>query len=485
MRRPTITLLAAALLVCARAATATVPSPTIEGPISSPGSAFVQATSFALGPLGYAQAEYFVSGTATAYTNVGALGADGRWTVAPASTAPYKTRIVVNRPTDPKRFNGTVVVEWLNVSSGFDAAPDWILGHTELMREGYAWVGVSAQLVGVEGGGGLLGLPDLALKLVNPARYGSLHHPGDSFSYDIFSQVGQALRHPAGIAPLGGLVPKRMIAAGESQSAFRMTTYVDAIHPLVHVYDGFLVHSRGGLGAALSESPQPDIQVPGTAPIRTDIDVPVLTLETETDLTLLGFLPARQPDARNIRLWEVAGASHADTYVVLQGASDKGDSPAIVAPLVTAAPLPPLVVCAEPINAGPHHFVVNAAFAALNRWVRRGTPPRSAPRLEVSAGPPVAIAVDAHGVAKGGIRTPQVDVPIARFTGEQGGSLLCRLLGTTTPFDDATLASLYPTRRAFLSRYIRALKHAVRAGWVLRPDARLMRQWALGAGIGG
>ena len=44
-----------------------------------------------------------------------------------------------------KKFNGTVVVEWLNVSGGVDAAPDWTFAHTELIREGYAWVGVSAQ----------------------------------------------------------------------------------------------------------------------------------------------------------------------------------------------------------------------------------------------------------------------------------------------------------------------------------------------------
>ena len=28
-----------------------------------------------------------------------------------------------------------------------------------------------------------------------------------------------------------------------------MVTYIDAIHPLAHVYDGYLVHSRGSGGA--------------------------------------------------------------------------------------------------------------------------------------------------------------------------------------------------------------------------------------------
>ena len=64
--------------------------------------------------------------------------------------AQYTTRAVVMRPIDPHRFNGTVVVEWLNVSGGADAGPDWILAHNELIREGFAWVGVSAQKVGVD-----------------------------------------------------------------------------------------------------------------------------------------------------------------------------------------------------------------------------------------------------------------------------------------------------------------------------------------------
>jgi hypothetical protein len=159
-----------------------------------------------------------MTGTAQAYANVGELGEDGEWAATLAGiTAAYKTRILVYRPIDSQQFNGTVIVEWFNVSGGLDAAPDWTSIHTELIREGYAWVGVSAQRVGIEGGGGPF---NLSLKAVDSARYGSLKHPGDSFSYDIFSQAAQAVLDPQGIDPLGGLRPARMIAVGESQSAF-------------------------------------------------------------------------------------------------------------------------------------------------------------------------------------------------------------------------------------------------------------------------
>ena len=472
------------LIVVARVG-AQVPSPTIEGPITSPGGAFLPATTLDLASVGYRQEEYFVSGTASAYVNTAPLDLDGVWPVTPGETATYKTRIVVYRPVDPRKFSGTVFVEWLNVSGGVDSAPDWILGHVEAIRRGHAWVGVSAQFVGVEGGGGLLPIVDLGLKKVSPARYGSLHHPGDSFSYDMFSQAGMAVRQPAGTRPLGELAVERVIAVGESQSAFRLVTYIDAVHPLARVYDGYFVHSRGAFGAALSQAPQPDIPVPGAAKIRADVGVPVLTFETETDLTFLGYFSARQDDAKNFRLWEVAGTAHADTYTTVAGAGDVGTSPDVVDLIVTNEPVPGIIVCDVPINSGPQHFVVNAALAALNRWVRSGKPPKSMPRLHVSAGPPVAIQKDEHGNALGGLRTPQVDVPIATFTGEQEGRIICRLFGTTMPFDGAQLASLYPSHKAFVWAYKKALRRSVRAGWILQPDAKIMKEWAAGASVGG
>jgi hypothetical protein len=469
-------------LAAAMRASAAVPSPTLEGPITSPGSAFIASTSFDLSEVGYTQQEYFISGTATAYISASLLTPDGKWTVTPGSTAPYKTRILVYRPINPQKFKGTVVVEWLNVSGGVDAAPDWVTAHTELIREGAAWVGVSAQVVGVEGGPSILGL--VGSRSGEPCALGS--HPSTTPA-NIFSQTGQALRQPSGAGPLGDLRVKRLIAAGESQSASRLVTYIDAVHPVAGVYQGFLVHSRGGggpaLGAALSEAPQPVVGVPLPTFTRDDIDVPVLTVETETDLILLQYFLARQDDGPHFRLWEMAGTSHADTYTV-GGTTDLGRSPDVVALTVTTSPIAG-TTCDMPINSGPQHFIVNAAFAALDRWVARGKPPRPAPRLDASAGPPITIARDASGNAIGGIRKPQVDVPIDTFTGLQSGSIFCLLFGTTTPFDAARLASLYPTHRAFVFSYRKAVSQAVKSGHILQPDAKLMRRWADGSDIGG
>jgi hypothetical protein len=256
-------------------------------------------TSFDLASVGYTQQEFFVEGTADAYSPAAgtALATDGRWTVQPSSQAAYKTRIVVDRPTRSRDFNGTVVVEWLNVTGGADASPDWIHMHDELIRRGYAWVGVSAQAVGLNA----LKLPaNGSPAFGDPVRYGSLTHPGDSYSYDMFSQAGQAVRDSTRTV-LGGLHLRHLLGVGESQSAGRLVTYIDAVHPLVHVYDGFLVHSRGAAGAPLAQAPLTTVATPNPTLIRDDLHAPVLQFETETDLLGLGFVAARQPDTRRIR----------------------------------------------------------------------------------------------------------------------------------------------------------------------------------------
>jgi Alpha/beta hydrolase domain len=444
------------------------PDPAVTGPVTGgKGTPSLSATSFDLSSVGYVEEEYFVAGTATAYTAATPLPSDGRWSATPAATAPYRTRIVVFRPERAERFNGTVVVEWLNVSAGFDSAPDWINAHLALIRGGFAWVGVSAQVLGVQGGGPGIGGFSSPLKSADSARYAPLSHPGDSFSYDIYSQVGRLVRSPGAVDPLGGLNVRRVIGVGESQSAFRLVTYVDAVQPLAHVYDGFLIHSRSNSAAALSQAPQPSVPAPDPTFVRDDLDVPVLTFETETDLEGLHFIAARQPDTSRFRLWEVAGTAHADAYT-LAGSADAGDGSAEVA-LVAEPPTTGILNCATPINSGPQFAVLNAAMVRLDRWVRTGKPPPRAPRLRTDG---ASIVRDPRGNALGGIRTPIVDAPVAALSGSgQTGSSFCFLFGTTRPFDRATLASLYPSHRAYVTRFRRSAARAVRAGFLLAPEA--------------
>jgi Alpha/beta hydrolase domain len=454
----------------ATGAGATVPGPDVTPATGGAGVPVVPGlTAFDPAVVGYQESEVFLSGTARAYQPTGAFGTDGRLGVAAASTAPYITRAVVMRPIDPRRFNGTVVVEWLNVSGGADAGPDWILAHNQLVRDGMVWVGVSAQKVGVD-----------ALRSDDPlrgdaVRYARLSHPGDSYSYDIFSQAGQALRDDDG-AILGGLTARHLLAVGESQSAGRMVTYNDAVHPLAEVYDGFLVHSRSAGGAPVSQSPQPNVPVPTPLPLRVDLAVPVLVFQTETDVAGSN-LNARQPDTDRYRLWEVAGTAHFDFYGLSIGRTDTGDGQGgeqILASMLNPTNQPnPNFTCTSPINTGPAHYVLDAAFHRLDQWVTRDVPPPAAPRLETTGVSPVVFATDANGNVLGGIRTPAVDAPVAALSGlGQSGNQFCFLFGTTRPLTPALLDALYPSHGRFVAASSRATLSATLAGFVVPADAR-------------
>jgi Alpha/beta hydrolase domain len=372
--------------------------------------------------------------------------------------------VVVNRPASKRKFNGTVVVEWLNVSGGADASPDWMHTHVELIRRGYAWVGVSAQAVGLNA---LKGAPP---PQGDAARYGSLVHPGDSYSFDMFSQAGQVILDEAELV-LGGLRPRRLIAAGESQSAGRLTTYIDAVHPRAQVYDGFLVHSRGAAGAPLSQAPLPVVPTPVPTLIRDDLDVPVLVLNTETDV---GSLQARQPDSARYRLWEVAGTAHFDQYGLLTGATDTGERASVAEwfdTMLNPTSQPnPGFTCATPINTGPQTFVLRSALHHLDRWITRGTPAPTAPRLQTVSISPIEYALDANGNVLGGVRTPAVDAPVARLSGlGQTGTQFCSLFGTTMPYTPEQLTALYGTHGRFVAAWTRSTVRAFVNGF-LRPE---------------
>ena len=436
---------------------------------------------FDLAKLGYVTSEYFMSGTATAYRAAGTLGANGRWRVVPAGSAPFATRLVVVRPADAARFNGTVVVEWLNVTAGQDASPDWNAAHREMIRSGYAYVAVSAQKVGIDGGS-VLGLMGVPLKKSNPTRYAALSHPGDAYSFDIYSQAGRLLRSASGAALLGGLKAQRYIAAGESQSAVFMTTYVNAVDPVAKVYDGFLIHSRFGSAAALDNPGVAGGQgVPKHVQLRADLRVPVLTLITETDLMgarLSGYYGARAPDTRLSRTWEVPGTAHADNYTFNVGMMDSGSAPLDK----MAAGLEPMsnvlgMKMAKAINNAPqHHYVLQAALANLDRWLRTGRAPAKAALMQVKPGVKAddapSFVADANGNTLGGVRTPWVDVPVARLSGiGNTGGPLAFLAGVCEPFDAATLARLYPGGKAeYLKKFSVALASAIDAGFILPAD---------------
>ena len=420
--------------------------------------------------IGYAQHEFAAVGTAASYKATTALTQDGQWQFAPDTTAAYRTRVVVRAPATAAAFHGTVIVEWLNVSGGLDADPEWTTTSEEIVRAGDAWVGVSAQRIGVEGGPVLVKVSQVpgaeqqgrGLKAIDPARYGSLQHPGDGYAFDIFSQVARAIRSGAG---LNGLPVQRVIAAGESQSAIALVTYINGVQPLTHAFDGFFVHSRGAAGLPLvGPGEYADLagSIGGTpSAFRSDQDAPVLDIQTESDVT--GFLDsyaARQPDSDRFRLWEVAGTAHADAHLL--------------------GPIGGAIDCGVPINNGAMHIVAKAALRALAKWITTGEAPVTAPRLDVTSDKSPQITRDEDGIAQGGVRTPPVDAPVAALSGAPGPnpSTICLLLGSTVPLSDVRLAQLYPSRAEYLRQYEATADATIGAGFALPEDRAALLAFA-------
>ena len=428
---------------------AQVPNPTVVGPIAEnvppgdPSHDYIFFTSEIIDDFGYVEEEFFIEGTANQYDtpplSTGTVISSGH---------PYRTRIVVRRPEKAQRFNGTVILEWQNVTAGYDIDASWVGGNAEhFMREGYVWVGVSAQRVGVHQAA--TGLRDWS-----PVRYGTLDVTDggtildDALSYDIFSQAGQAIAEPTGVDPLNGLEPSVILASGASQSAGRLRTYYNSIQPLANLIEGFYLAVGGGT-------------------VRTDLGVPVFKVLSETEIVFVGFGfgSPPQPDTDSVRTWQVAGASHADrTFLDNAAVNTTRDS----------IPTNPPGLCDYPEGSELRFFHVgNAAHDHLVRWVESGALPPTSPDIElIDLGPVSIVARDDLGLALGGIRIADIEVPTALNTGQNGGPAFCFLFGSHVPFDEATLDELYRNHGSYVDPVQQTVGDNLANGYITKRDAQ-------------
>lgn len=370
---------------------------------------------------GYVEQEFYLAGEADAYSSTGELLAEG---------VPYKTRIVVRRPTSERRFNGTVIMEWQNVTAGYDLDALW--HGDQLTREGFAWIGVSAQRVGVD-----------FLRDWSPTRYAELDVTGDGqyitdeLSYAIFAQAAQVLREPGAVSPMGNLQVEKIIAAGGSQSAGRMTIYYDHILPQIAdpVFDGYSF-------------------VVGAAPTREGTE-PVFHILSETDVRSAA---GRRPDSDVYRRWEVAGAAHSG----YQGQAYR--APLSERDLEGGAP--EYDCLREPFSRVPLHHVVVASHVQLARWIDGKAPPR-APYLRFDGASKVR---DELGLAQGGIQLPAMSAPTAINTGDNAGQTFCFLFGSYEPLDEAQLSTLYRNHGQYVSRVSTSAAWNTAKGYMLPAD---------------
>lgn len=416
---------------------------------------------FDLAAHGYIEEEFFLTGTATTYREVGGVewGRDGRWSAEPQGQMPFTTRLLVYRPAAPERFNGTVVVCWNNVTAGYE------LFHgesPEVLEGGYAFVAASVQRVGVHG----FSANPQGLAAWDGERYAELSIPSDAASYDMFAQIGRAVgvnREHAAVDPLGGLHVKTVLATGASQSAARLATYVNAIHPLERVFDGFMLQIYFGAGAALhGDTTTSPVESPAAMRSSTrvsrlrEIDAPVMVVNSE--LEAIACYNVRQPDSEHYVSWEAAGATHVAAQMqALRNKKYERD-------FGVAQALPPRM---NRISLTPYY---DAALHHLKRWAEGGAPPPSQPRIEFTGEPPKFVR-DQHGIARGGVRLPQVEVPAATNSCIPiTADFLGILRGSNQPFGAPKLEALYGDESSYLTYFEQAALRAVAAGVMLPRD---------------
>jgi hypothetical protein len=454
---------AASIVANASSDPATVPVPEVEGPIpshvGSPGNDYTFfASDLHLEDRGYVEEEFFYRGTANAYDATVAGGIGARPTPSPTANVvssghEYTTRMVVRRPVQPEDFNGTVVVEWLNATSGYDVEALWFRTHEYFLREGIAWVGITAQSRPITD-------PALGLKAFSPTRYDALDltdngafTSGDPLSFDVYAQGVQAVRRSGVLGPLEDRV-QTVMGAGVSQSAGRLSVFTNAIETRGEpVLDGVLLYIGGER-------------------MRDDLDVPVFKVLSETEYTgppSANEITSLQPDTDRMRTWSVSGTSHSDwASFAVRYALLRRDQP--TAPLQDS--------CAFPSRSRiPDRYTLSAAMDQLADWARDGIEPVTSHPIRL-ADDGTTVLRDPYGNALGGVRLAPFDVPTALDTGynenRPGASGLCFLNGTHIPFDTATLDALYPTRGDYLDAFVRAVQRNVSQGYVLPADAQEM-----------
>ena len=429
-----------------------VPLPTVTGPIADEG--FDSPVNFyqffrsdvALESHGYVEAEYFVEGTVNVYDIPDNTPASPAPTsVAPVlrSDIPYRTRMVVRRPANPVDFNGTVVVEWLNTTDGFDGEYFWVQAHKFLVREGYVYIGLSAQDQSMSD-------EETGLKVFSPARYGDLDvtNGGDACcgnaetAFDILAQAGRSVRDDPSV--LRGFDVRNLIAVGMSQSGRRMSVYANYVHLGAPVYDGFLFQVHNSR-------------------LRDDLGVPVIRVlsESEYDNRI-----DDDADTDLRKTWWIAGSSHGD---VVQRTGRTGvrfrDLGIALTPSDSCGPTGPLGESLTRTRT-PFGHVVNAAIHHLKANIERGAPlpdgvaPNWAPD-------PQWVERDTRGNALGGIQLAAMAVPTARADG-----LECGNIGVWEPFTTEQLQALYRSHDDYVARVREAVAADIEAGYVLPEDGR-------------
>src|SRR4051812_49350473 len=246
----------------AAAQTTTVALPDVTGPIPITATSVPLMESNTLQTLvdlpraGYIEEEFFITGRANIYD----WAPNGVTVKTP--NAPYTTRMMLRRPSDPRRFSGNVIVEIANSARRFDFNFAWGVSHDFFMENGDVFVVLTLAQGNLEG-----------MKAYDPARYAPLSLPNptpeetcavgragtppstspteEGLEYDILAQVGALLKAARAGGPLAGFNVQRVYMTAYDAI---LPNYIAAVHSRVKlasgkpIYDGYVLNRHPALG---------------------------------------------------------------------------------------------------------------------------------------------------------------------------------------------------------------------------------------------
>ena len=355
-----------------------------------------------------------------------------------ANGQPYKTRLVVRRPSNLASFSGLVLTEPMH-PSGSDHMFEFTSIYT--MSSGHVAVAVVT--------GGLQQVID-----ANPQRYAGLS-VGPGQASEILAQVGALIKAKQSTGPMAGLQVRKVVLAGTSATAGTLIQYLPAhmvfrTPDMQRIYDGFLPTSNGSV-----------IQ---------QVDVPLIHVPTMLEVRGNNITGRQDGDApgdqyRRLRVHR-HGSHRQPRYVRLQ-------------------PNP----CKQPVSRFPLQTYMSVALHHLFQWVDKGTVPPRSTRIwkdrDESDGSPMVL--DELGNPRGGVRNTYVDVPTARYGvpnegavplipnpgayvakgGQQAANQMCGLSAFQIDFAKAQLKQLYGSRQNYRAKVEKRLTELEKAGWSL------------------
>lgn len=389
---------------------------------------------------GYTEAEYLVSGAASCYsgpaTGPAAVISDGHR---------YVTRVLARYPKDLSRFSGRVIVEPFNTTYGVDRDALWVHVASLLQAQGDAWVGITVRATSAT-----------QLAGYDPQRYADVEIPSNDVAWDLLRAIGAVLKGGGEHSPLHHLPVRHVYLGGYSQSGVDTATFAAAFGAPAcdgrPAFDGYFpaCHAASLTPLAVGEG-LPRFEYAAMPPR----EIPVIEVQPQSDVegfSADGFVnpgsaSVRRDDsdtpADRFRLYEIAGAPHA---AKIPGCDGNGSS-------------------------FPMSAFVRAALRNLFRWAENGIAPPTAPRIALRVDDVVAeAAVDGFGNAIGGVPSPFLDVPIARYEAHSTPGPLCKLAGREMPLPHEVLAERYGDVQTYLAEFAISLDEAIRAGFLLKAD---------------